>query len=136
MGKVLRYILEVASGLRKEKKKKREEMGGGNGMKSKTKRDRNLAKQQAAKGGTSQLAKNKASMNIVCTVCRQVGSLFLCNVGIFLLLVLYLLSEPSFFSFWAVVQSFMCTLSEKSLQEHVNSKHPKSELKKCFTHLA
>ncbi|KAJ8902502.1 hypothetical protein NDN08_006905 [Rhodosorus marinus] len=71
-------------------------------MKSKTKRDRNLAKQQG-KGGTSQLAKNKASMNIVCQVCRQ---------------------------------SFMCTLSEKSLQEHVNSKHPKSELKECFTHLA
>jgi len=77
-------------------------MGGGNGMKSKTKRERQQ-KKDGAKGNNSQLVKNKQAMNIVCKVCRQ---------------------------------SFMCTLSEKSLAEHVSSKHPNSGLKDCFTHLA
>lgn len=48
-----------------------DDMGGGNGMKSKTKRERNQAK-DVNKGNTSQLAKNREAMNIICKVCRQV----------------------------------------------------------------
>ena len=47
-------------------------MGGGNGMKSKTKRERQQGKKDAGKGSSSQLTKNKQAMNIVCKVCRQV----------------------------------------------------------------
>jgi len=46
-------------------------MGGGNGAKSKTKRERNATK--PAKGGkTSQLGANLKAMSIICTVCKQV----------------------------------------------------------------
>lgn len=47
-------------------------MGGGNGMKSKTKRERQGSKKPEAKGASSQLTKNKQAMNIVCQMCRQV----------------------------------------------------------------
>lgn len=42
-------------------------MGGGNGQKSATKRERNLAKMQAPKG--SQLKDNAAAQSIKCMVC-------------------------------------------------------------------
>lgn len=47
-------------------------MGGGNGMKSKTKRDRNAAKAKNA-GKGSQLSSNSKAMNIVCKICRTVS---------------------------------------------------------------
>ncbi len=49
-------------------------MGGGNGMKSKTKRDRNAAKNAKTSGNSSQLSSNSKAMNIVCKICRAVRS--------------------------------------------------------------
>lgn len=46
-------------------------MGGGNGAKSKTKRERNATK-TAKTGNTSQLGANLKAMSILCTVCKQV----------------------------------------------------------------
>lgn len=46
-------------------------MGGGNGAKSKTKRERNATK-AAKSGNTSQLGANLKAMSIICTVCKQV----------------------------------------------------------------
>ncbi|OSX81553.1 hypothetical protein BU14_0014s0102 [Porphyra umbilicalis] len=52
-------------------------MGGGNGAKSKTKRERNATK--PAKGGnTSQLGANLKAMSIICTVCKQS---FMCTMA-------------------------------------------------------
>lgn len=51
-------------------------MGGGNGAKSKTKRERNATKTAKA-GKTSQLGANLKAMSIICTVCKQVR-IFLC----------------------------------------------------------
>lgn len=48
-------------------------MGGGNGAKSKTKRERNATK-AAKSGNTSQLGANLKAMSIICTVCKQVCS--------------------------------------------------------------
>jgi len=54
-------------------------MGGGNGAKSKTKRERNATK--PAKGGnTSQLGANLKAMSIICTVCKQVR--FGCSIAV------------------------------------------------------
>ncbi|GAA6055283.1 hypothetical protein JCM3770_004818, partial [Rhodotorula araucariae] len=41
----------------------------GNGAKAAQKRERNA--KDAKKGPSSQLAQNKAQMNIICTICRQ-----------------------------------------------------------------
>lgn len=51
-------------------------MGGGNGMKSKTKRDRNQAKNAKGKKG-SQLASNTQAQNIICKICRTT---FMCTM--------------------------------------------------------
>lgn len=51
-------------------------MGGGNGAKSKTKRERNATKTAKA-GKSSQLGANLKAMSIICTVCKQVRSFVL-----------------------------------------------------------
>lgn len=51
-------------------------MGGGNGMKSKTKRDRNQAKNAKGKKG-SQLKSNTQALNITCKICR---ASFMCTM--------------------------------------------------------
>lgn len=59
-------------------------MGGGNGAKSKTKRERNATK-TAKTGKTSQLGANLKAMSIICTVCKQVRSFVLsCTLCVWL----------------------------------------------------
>eukprot|EP00898_Chlorokybus_atmophyticus_P001254 jgi/Chlat1/2129/Chrsp17S02716 len=82
-------------------------MGGGNAQKSKTSRERKLAKDAAAGKGEllirSQLEKNKAALTIKCNICMQ---------------------------------TFICTTTASKCKEHSDNRHPKNTLEECFPHLA